>query len=441
MNRLFPVFCFLTVCAAGVSSTAETVPLTVADARTRAITFNRQFLSAKEDVKKAGAQITQARAGLFPDISAEGSYTRNFLVPTFYIFSDSGTLAFKTGSDNNFGAGISVSQPIWEGGKVLNAWAISKLYHKYTQAGLEQTEASVLYTAELLFFNTILQRANLEVLQKAFEANSHNLDVVEKFYAKGMASEFELLRARVEKANLMPGILAAESDVTLAEKRLKSFLGLNLSDSIVIIEEAGDTSLVELPPLDRLLDTALAHRPEVQRSHYLTQMTKRAIRVAQGDYQPTLDANAHYGWQAQSNDFQFDNQTRSLTAGLTLSIPLFQGGKTRGEVAYRRADYNQALLADQQMKDDVRLEVEQAYDLLMQAKKSLDVQKETIAQAEEGLRIANLRYSSGVGTQLDVLSAQASLTDARRAHALALNFFRQARAGLKKATTIDLDMK
>ena len=74
---------------------------------------------------------------------------------------------------------------------------------------------------------------------------------------------------------------------------------------------------------------------------------------------------------------------------------------------------------------------------MMMAKMSLDIQWETIAQAEEGFRIANLRYESGVGTQLEVLSAQAALTDARRSLAEAFFMFRKAKAELKKATTYE----
>ena len=89
-----------------------------------------------------------------------------------------------------------------------------------------------------------------------------------------------------------------------------------------------------------------------------------------------------------------------------------------------------------QLKDDIKLEVEGAYDRLMQAKKSLDIQGANIAEAEEGLRIANVRYKSGVGTQLEVLSAQVALTDARNAQAEAIFQFRQARAELKKTTSL-----
>jgi len=96
-------------------------------------------------------------------------------------------------------------------------------------------------------------------------------------------------------------------------------------------------------------------------------------------------------------------------------------------------------LARHQTVDDIELEVEEAYDHLLRAKEALDIQGNTIAQAEKGMDIANLRYESGIGTQLEVLSAETALRDARRILAEALFAFRQAKAGLKKATTIDLE--
>ncbi len=123
------------------------------------------------------------------------------------------------------------------------------------------------------------------------------------------------------------------------------------------------------------------------------------------------------------------------TVGLGVRATIGTRGRNR---ATRQAEHEQARINLAQVQDDIRLEVEEAYDRLLQAKRALDIQAETIAQAEEGLRIAGLRYRSGVGTQLEVLDAQAALTAARSALAEAEFAFRQARAGLKKATTLDI---
>ena len=421
---------------------AAEIALTVRDARQRAVLANRRFLSAKEEVSKASGQIAQARAGIFPDVSVNGSWDHNFKIPELLIQSDNETMRLKMGFNNSFGASVQIQQALWEGGKVLNAWAIAKLYREYTSDNLLRAEDEIVYNADVLFYSAILQRSNLEVIQKSLQAAEENLAVVEKLYAKGMVSEFELLRAKVERSNLQPSLLQAESDLNMSQRTLKSFLGIALRDTIQLVEETDDTSLAALPSTEQLTQSALEKRPDLMAAGHLRQMADKAIGVEKADYQPKLDGYARWSWSAQSDQFRLNqNTSSSATAGLSLNIPIWKGGRVGGAVAYRRAEYRQATFAEAQMKDDVTLEVEEARDRLVQAKKSLDVQKETIAQAEEGLRIANLRYAQNVGTQLEVLSAQAALSQARRAHAAALFFFRESKAGLKKATTIDLDAK
>lgn len=421
---------------------AADVVLTVADARHRALEFNRGYLVAKEEVTKAQSDITKARAGALPSLSAGGSYSRNFIIPSFFAKMDNEVREIETSFSNNFTASISLRQPLWQGGKVFTALSIAKLYKEYSEKQAEATKAVVVQNAEVLFYTAILEKSRLEVLEKAFEATSHNAEIIEKLYSQGLVSEFEVLRARVEKANIQPAILNAESEVRLSEKRLKSFLGIDLNESIGLVEEVGDTSLIDLPPLGALVDTALARRPEMQQADLLTEISHKAIRVAKGGYYPSLDAISSYSWQSVSDDFTLSGHTaESWTAGITLSIPIFTGGYTRGEVKQRRSEYRQASLAARQLRDDIKLEVEQVYDQLKQAKKALDIQKETISQAEEGLRIANLRYQTGVGTLLEVLSAQAALTEARNSKAQAMFFFRTAISWLKKATTIDFNMQ
>ncbi|MEW6413368.1 MAG: TolC family protein [Candidatus Zixiibacteriota bacterium] len=422
--------------AAGVRAAT---PLTIDDVRRMALEFNRTYLAAQEDVIKAETEITTARADALPDITASSHYNRNLKLGSFFLNPEGAeTIEFKTGFKNEFGASLSLRQSIWKGGKVFKALKIAKLYKAYAEQISQEVRASVIYNAELLFYQAILEQSNLQVLEKAFEANSYNLEMVEKSYSQGMVSEYEVLRARVEKSNLMPQILASQSNLRLSQKRLKSFLGIDLNEDIVLVEADDDTSIVTLPALATLTDTALAVRPEVRQAESLTEIAEKAIGVARGDYFPSLEAVSTYSWSAQSDDLTLsENQATAWTAGLNLSIPLFKGGATRGAVRASRADYEQAKLAAQETRDAVKLEVEEAYDLLLQAKKSLDVQEITIAQAEEGLKIANLRYESGVGTQLEVLSAQTALTQARNALALAKFSFRQAKAQLKKATTLE----
>lgn len=416
------------------------VNLDVQEVRLRALEFNREYLAAQQEVVKADGDIGQARSGALPSVSLNGGYTRNFEIPSMFIETPDGTEEIKFGFANNFDATLMVRQSLYAGGRVFAAYAIARQYKSYTEAIAQGVSASVVLNAETLFYNVILGQARLAVLTDALKTNTHNVEVVEKFYEQGLTSRFEVLRARTEAANLRPQILAAESNVRLSEKYLKSFLGLDLDAPVSLVPPVDDTALTALQDLEWLVDTALVNRAEVRQAGLLFEMRSKAVRVARAGYFPNLAAFTQYTWGSSSDAFRLsENTSKSFTAGLTLSLSLFDGGRTRGEVGKAKAERRQAELNQHSVQDAVRLEVEQAYDRLMQAKKALDIQGETIAQADEGLRIARLRFEAGEGTLLEVLSAQSALSVAQSAEAEAIYAFRTAQASLRKATTIDIN--
>ncbi len=413
--------------------------LTVEQARERALSFNRSYLSAQEEVVKAQGDIGKARSGALPQISLNSSYTRNLQVASAFFTIDGETQELQMGFDNNFMAGVSLRQPLWEGGKVFTAYSVAKQYKKYAEAGTERVSSAVIYNNDLLFYSAILAESQLTVLEDALKTLERNVEVVEKSFSQGLVSRFEVLRAKVELANLRPLILQAESNVRLTQKRLMSFLGLDLDQPLELMEPQDDTSLTRCPGLNELVDEAIKNRPDLYQAGLEVDMRGKAVSIARAGYFPSLAAVSDYTWQGQSDEFTLDkNNTTSFTAGLTLSWPIFDGGLTRGAVGRSKAELRQAELNRLDLIDGVRLEVEQAYDRLIQAKEALDSQDETIAQAEEGLHIASVRLEAGEGTLLEVLSAQTALSEARAALAGALFTFRDARSNLKMATNLEI---
>ncbi|MCX6826204.1 MAG: TolC family protein [candidate division Zixibacteria bacterium] len=416
---------------------AETV-LTIDKVRQIALEYNRQYLSAQQEIDRSQGAIISARAGALPELTLSSRYTRNLKNQELFF----GGQKVPIGLNNEFDVSLSLSQPLYVGGKVGAALQIAKMYKSYTHEKLREVKAAIIFSAESIFYNAILAESNRDVLQKAYEQLSYNLQVVEKYFNQGMSSEYELLRARVEKANLEPQLIGAESEVTLSRKRLKSFLGLRLDEDIRLDSNLGDSATLSLPPLDTLVAQALQNRPEVKQADYQKRVYDKAIRIAKGGWlYPVVSLNTTYNFTGSADDFRYNRQNtaKSWSASFILSIPLFDGGRTIGEVRQARVDYYQAMLSEKQTLDDVRLEVEQTYDNLNMARKALDMQKETIAQAEEGMRIADVRYQSGVGTQLEVLSAQTALTDARTNLSRATYNYRLAKAALKKAISEEID--
>jgi len=407
--------------------------LTLEKVRDLALDYNRQLLSARRELDRASGEIVSARSGALPRLDLEGRYTRNLTDQELFFGGEKIPISQK----NDFNFSLSLTQPLYVGGKVSSALKIAKIYDRYSREKVREVEHEIIYGAEAVFYAAILARSRLEVFHKADEQLGYNLEIAEKYYSQGMISEYELLRARVEKLNIEPQLVAAESELRVSRKRLKSFLGLSLDEPIELVTDLSDTAAVVLPPLDSLITLAVNGRPEINQARLQKRGYDKAVQIARSDWlYPTLLANASYDWSASSDNFSLrrDEKTSSWTASLLLSVPLFDGARSIGEVRKAKVDYYQAVLNEQQQYDDVRLEVEQAFDNLIMTRKALQLQSETIAQAEEGMRIADLRYESGVGTQLEVLSAQTALTQARTQLAETVYSYRLARSALKKAT-------
>ncbi|MCP4704462.1 MAG: TolC family protein [candidate division Zixibacteria bacterium] len=418
-------------------SFAETV-LTVEKVRQRALEYNRQLLSAKKELDRAKAEIISARSGALPQLSLDGRYTRNLTTRELFF----GDEVIPISKNNEFDLSLSLTQPLYIGGKVGSALKIAKIYREYSEEAIKQAEREVVYSAESIFYSAILAESNLDVIKKSSVVMTLSLEIAEKKFSQGMISEYELLRARVEKLNIQPQLISAESNLNLSRKRLKSFLGLPLNENVSLIADLSDTSSVNLPTLDTLIIMAINERPEIKQANLNKRGRKKAVRIAKGDWlYPNIYANATYQMTGSSGDRYFRDSERSdsWTASLTVNIPIFDGARTIGEVRKAKVDYYQAKLTEQQLLDDIKLEVEQAYDNLIQAGKALETQTETITSAEEGKRIADLRYESGIGTQLEVLSVQTALTLARTQYIQTVHSYRLAKAALKKATGFNID--
>jgi outer membrane protein TolC len=410
--------------------------LTIDKVRTLAVENNRQLLSAKKEIDRSRGEIISARAGALPELTLDGRYTRNIKEMALFFEGEK----IPIGQKNDFDFSLSLTQPLYVGGKVGAALKIARVYEMYWIEKVRQIETDVIFNAESIFYQALLAESNLEVLEKSLEQLSHNLDVAEKSFDQGIISEYEMLRARVEKLNVEPQLIGAESNLKVSRKRLKSYLGLPLEEELTLAADLSDTADIQLPPLDSLLNLAQNNRPEISQARLQKEGYDKGVRIAKGGWlYPNLYLNSRYQVTASSDNFKLEEReiSKSMTVSLLLNIPLFDGARTIGEVRKAKIDYYQAVLAEKQLQDDIRLEVEQAYDNLLLARTALKLQKETIAQAEEGMRIADIRYQSGIGTQLEVLSAQTALLQARSQLAETVYQLRLAGSELKKATGYD----
>jgi outer membrane protein TolC len=389
-------------------------PITIDDAVQMALKSNQDYLVARSQLVKADAEIQKATAGALPKLDLNTNYTRNLKIPEVVF----GGQSFKLGTDNQIDAGLSFSQPLWLGGKVFAALKIAKLYRKYTEQAVKNVEMEITFGVRRTFLGAILANDVVSVYQDALAAAELNLDMVTKMQSQGVVSEYELLRAEVEVANLKPQLTQSRNQAVTARDELKHLIGVPLSDSLSL-----EYIPTAVPPrenlrLEHINEIARGNRALLKQQDYKKEITRRAIGIAKSGRSFTLEFQSRYNWLYQSDDMSLDRShwSPNWTAGVTFKLPIFDGFVTSAQVKQAVADNHEVELAYDQMKEQIELEVRQAYFDYLESGERLEASQKTIEQAEEGLKIARLRYGGGVGTQLEVLSAESALTQAKTNH-------------------------
>jgi outer membrane protein len=397
----------------------------------------------EQDRYKAGAQVAEARSGALPQISFSGSYIRNiqkpvlFLPPNSVINPTNTTAKFEIGSDNSYSATASLYQTLYDR-RVGVALDIASAYEEFTEEGYKQTSQDVTLQVKKAFYSVLLTEQLVTANTEGLQVVKANLENVRAQYAHGMAAEFDLLRAEVELANTEPLVISAENDFALAKNALKSLLALPLEQEIRV---QGDFTYT---PVDSGLRAragaeALAKNPAIQQLGLQESMQEMNISVQNAAYFPSFALFGSYQWQTQDNTYHFKqyNWAQTLNVGLQISFPIFDGLRTSALVDQATVAYKEVHLTRLKAEEGLRIQVQSAEMTMDEAVKRIQGQEKSIDQARKAVRIAQTRYQSGVGTQLELLDTQVAMTRARTNYAKAVYDYLVARAEWQKAVGLE----
>ncbi|MEW5701310.1 MAG: TolC family protein [Candidatus Zixiibacteriota bacterium] len=401
------------------SARAQT-SLSLQDAIARGLAHNESYRIALSEKDRAEALIVSARAGVFPRIDLAGNYSRAIKRPELVITGEENGQPFETrfriGTKHSTFGGITAEQTLFEGGGVLAAWQAARSYREM------QSELSALARVNLeaevarAFLGAILAQALADVAEQNVHQAEAHYEVVDQKFKAGLASEYDHLRAHVGVATSRPQLIQAQSALDLARTQLKNLIGIGESEELTLIESEPDSADWESEDLELLIRRADSTRPDLAALGHEVRTRARGLDVYRAERWPTLKLTGAFNWQWNTDQrygLREGELSRSWSAGLNLSYSLFDGFRKRGMIQAARVDVKQAELRRAELARRIALEVESARNQFREATQRLEAQREVVGEAERGLSIANLRYESGVGTQLEVLDAQLALATAR----------------------------
>lgn len=345
---------------------------------------------------------------------------------------DESAEGIQFGRSNMWTAGVSASLPII----VPSLWKNIQLTSVDVELAIEKSRSSKIELANQVkqaFYGVLLAQDSYNVYKKTFDTESAVLNDIQNKFDQGLVAEYDLITASVRLQNLIPEMLQAKNSVQLAILQLKAIMGLDLEVPLGI---EGSLEHFENQMYADLLDTdlSLINNSDLRQIDLQIEQLKKVYELRTSQYLPTLTANLSYQYMSQNNDFRFKDYRWDpyATAGVTLAIPIFDGGKKHYDRKEAKLSINQVKLQREDAERQIKLALQSQINEIAKSIEQVNSLKTAKEQAEKGYEIAVKRYETGMGTIVDVNQASLGVTNTGLQYNNAIYDYVSAKSELEK---------
>ncbi|MBU1680393.1 MAG: TolC family protein [Bacteroidetes bacterium] len=412
MKKYFLILLFVTYSGA---IAGEKIIVNLNESIKIALESNHKFKQAKLEYQKAKEQVWEAYgSSLFPSIDGTVTYSRAIQRPRFIIETPFFSGSFPAGSKNTMTASINVEQPLFTGAIFL-AVRIAETFAEISKQSKEYSESELIVQVKQAYYTCLLADGLVELAELQLKRAEENLNNTRSMYKAGLVSEYDYIKANVQYQNTLPALTEAKNQKNLALNNFKLILGLDLKTTVDIEGELKYSKFSE-PDYEEGILKMYNQNQLIKQMELQVEMQDLIKSYQFTDHLPTLTAFGNWQSQAQEEDVRsFDNWRyfNSLAVGLTLRVPIFNGFTTISKTEQAELDLKVAVEGLANTKKAVINEYENSILQIKKTEEQISAYEAAVLESERGYEIAQKRFESGLGTQLEVTDALVGATNAR----------------------------
>ena len=416
-------------------SSEAPVVITLEQALEIALSENVSVKVADMEIQRTGYAKKGAYAALFPQIDVVGSYQRTIKKQAMYMSMGEGQepMKIEVGMFNTLNASASAALPLVS----AQLWKSIKISGMDVELAVEKARSSRLETVTQVknsYFAILFAKEAFEVYKSVYENAVDNFKEVQKKYDAQKVSEFELVRAKTTVEQAIPNVYNAESTVILALWQLKAVLGVDLDTNIDVAGKLSDYSQQMFYDIHQHDSVSLDNNSAMKQLAIQTEMLSETVKLQKYANIPTLAASFNFSYMSMANDVAFKNfpWIPYSTAGISLSIPIFAGGKRYQAIRQAKNQYEQVKLQADNTERQLMIAVRQNLNTMEMNMKSYYAAQNAVASAQKAYEIAEAAYRVGRSTLIELNDAQLALTQSRLAESQAIYNFVVAKAQLEQ---------
>lgn len=373
--------------------------------REMAIAYSEDLKKSKNTLEQADIDCKIATTAMLP--SLDGSAMGMYMLP------DMDMMGSELQMRGSYMAGITLTQPIYAGGKIIAGRKLAKIGQEAAKEELRKTRTQVIADADNAYWTYVAVLRKVRML-KAYYAQIDTLyQQTELSVHEGMAIENELLRIAAKRSDIEYQLQKAKNGAYLCRLSICRLTGTDYSVEV----EPTDTNIVVIAP--RQLDTNIAERPELRLLEKQMEAKSQEIKSVRADYLPTVGLSIGYSYMGNlkmkgiSTSADGINVPFSKTYGdgsalamLSVSIPIFHWGEGSKKVRRAKIDLMNAELDLHKNRRLMDIEVQQAVHNVQDGYHMISIAKVSLDQATENLRVMKTRYDTSMSPLTDLLDAQ-----------------------------------
>ncbi len=418
----------------------DVMQLSLQEATDYALEHNQNIINAQLDIDVAEGVVKENIATGLPQINANLDLAYNFALPVSFLPSEfipgappGEQVAVEFGTKYSGNAALGASQMVFDGVFFVGLEA-AKTYKELSTKNHIKSKIDVVEAVSKAYYTVLVNRLTLELIEKNYGRLDTLLQETKDMYESGFAEKIDVSRIQVQFNNIKVNLENSKKMLRVSESLLKFQLGLPIQEDITLTDE------LTLDMFDDAEDSSFGYEQRVEYSILQTQerLALLDIKRTKVEYLPRLDLYATLGAIAGTGSgatlFNIGNEWFDFgLAGVKMSVPVFDGLRKHRVLQQKKAKLEQVHNNYDLLKNSINLEIEQKQVAYENSVKIMNVQLENMKLSQEVYEVTKEKYQAGVGSNLEVINADADYKEAQTNFFIALYNALIAKVDYKKS--------
>jgi len=400
---------------------------------------NKEIKIAEKEIAESKMDLNISKAKLFPQVSftAGVQYKRedlpadelpvkvniannldnlashnDSLLANTMSFISNAMIPEKVSTTTGFMGDLEINQVLFAGNKIVNSIKISKKLLEIKENNLHLKKNEIRNKITNSYNSILLLQKVVEINKEALTLANNHLEQVQQMYKNGLVSEYDLLRAKLEKSKLEPNVIDAKNNLSLAVTSFQKLIGISEDPKIT-----GDLQIkvIKFDEEDAYVKEGLKNRLELKIAEDYSQIMSKSVDINYGSFLPNFILKADWQLYSGLDDMNFKKGEFGNTATVQLGFQynLFSGKSDLANLKKSKISLRKSRITTSNLKDLLTLQIKSNFKNCKKEMANLNLNKENLQLAKKGFSIANARYENKVGIQLEVFDAQLQLKTAK----------------------------